>query len=69
MGLSSSAAWQWANLNTIDRSAGFGLGYQVYNVPDGEAFIGTNGKVNPNATLGNLVTGADGVTQFLVSDS
>ena len=29
-----------------------GVGYQVYNVPDGEYFIGTNGKLNPKATLG-----------------
>ncbi|MEG2514823.1 MAG: SusC/RagA family TonB-linked outer membrane protein, partial [Bacteroidaceae bacterium] len=29
-----------------------GLGYQVYNVPAGEDFIGTNGKINPNAKLG-----------------
>lgn len=67
MGLPSNAAWQWANLNTIDRAAGFGLGYQIYNVPAGEAFIGTNGKVNPNAKLGNVVVGSDGVSQFLLT--
>jgi TonB-linked SusC/RagA family outer membrane protein len=33
-----------------------GLGYQVYTVPDGERLIGTNGKLNPNATLGNVIT-------------
>ena len=32
-----------------------GLGYQVFTVPDGEEFIGANGKVNPNATLGRKV--------------
>ena len=32
-----------------------GLGYQVFTVPEGQAFIGTNGKVNPAATLGRLV--------------
>lgn len=32
-----------------------GLGYQVYSYPDGEAFIGTNGKLNPKATLGRVV--------------
>ena len=36
---------------TGSSSAG-GLGYQVFTVPAGEAFIGTNGKVNPKATLG-----------------
>ncbi|MCD8296739.1 MAG: SusC/RagA family TonB-linked outer membrane protein, partial [Prevotella sp.] len=28
------------------------LGYQIYTVPDGQFLIGTNGKLNPNATLG-----------------
>ena len=28
------------------------LGYQVYTLPNGESLIGTNGKINPNATLG-----------------
>ena len=27
----------------------------VYNVPAGELLIGTNGKLNPNAVLGNRV--------------
>ncbi len=32
-----------------------GLGYIVYAVPEGEYLIGTNGRLNPNATLGNRV--------------
>ena len=32
-----------------------GLGYNVYNVPAGQYLIGTNGKLNPAATLGNKV--------------
>lgn len=32
-----------------------GLGYQVFTVPQGEAFIGPDGKVNPHAVLGNVV--------------
>lgn len=32
-----------------------GLGYIVYSVPEGEYLIGTNGRLNPNATLGNRV--------------
>ncbi len=28
------------------------LGYQVYTVPNGQYLIGTDGKLNPNATLG-----------------
>src|SRR5690554_4763887 len=29
-----------------------GIGYRVYTVPSGESLIGTNGMLNPNATLG-----------------
>ena len=32
-----------------------GLGYNVYTVPEGQALIGTNGKLNPNATLGGKI--------------
>ncbi len=28
------------------------LGYQIYTVPNGQFLIGSNGKLNPNATLG-----------------
>ncbi len=68
-GMTSDGAWKWANANMIDRTNGYGLGYQVYNVPEGEAFIGTNGKVNPNATLGNVVTGKDGNKYYLIPDN
>ena len=40
-----------ANKNLLDKNQG-GLGYQVYTVPDGERLIGSNGKLNPSATLG-----------------
>lgn len=33
-----------------------GLGYNVYTVPEGQYLIGRNGKLNPNATLGNVVS-------------
>lgn len=45
-------------------AASGGLGYNVYNVPDGQLLIGLNGKVNPNATLGNIVTKND--EKFLI---
>lgn len=32
-----------------------GLRYNVYTVPEGQALIGTNGKLNPNATLGRKI--------------
>ena len=33
-----------------------GTGYNVYTVPAGQTLIGSNGKLNPNATLGRKVT-------------
>ncbi len=32
----------------------YGLGYNVYTVPDRQNLIGSNGKINPNATLGRV---------------
>lgn len=32
-----------------------GLGYVVYNTPPGEFLIGTNGRLNPHATLGRRI--------------
>ena len=43
-----------ANINMLG-SGSYGLGYNVYNIPEGEYLIGTNGKLNPNATLGRVV--------------
>lgn len=50
-GSSSEAAYAFADAALLDKNNG-GLGYQVFTVPQGEKFIGTNFKVNPNATLG-----------------
>ena len=36
-------------------ASGYTLGYQVFTVPEDQTFIGTNGKLNPNATLGRVV--------------
>ena len=43
-----------ANNGLINGSTG--LAYNVYSVPEGQYMIGENGKLNPNATLGNVVT-------------
>ena len=51
-GMDPSAAWLKANQNLFGDQSNGGLGYQVYTVPDGQFLIGTNGKLNPNATLG-----------------
>ena len=50
-GKSVAEAYAYADKNIFDDKNG-GLGYQVYTVPEGEKFIGTNFKLNPNATLG-----------------
>ena len=53
-GMDAAAAYQWASSN-LTAYNDYGLGYNVYSVPNGENLIGENGKLNPNATLGNLV--------------
>ncbi len=55
-GASAATAWARANGTITGPAAAGGLGYQVYSVPDGQYFIGSNGKINPAATLGNKVT-------------
>ena len=50
-GYSSADSYAYADKTLFDEGNG-GLGYQVYTVPEGEKFIGTNFKLNPNATLG-----------------
>ena len=44
-------SYAYADANLFNENNG-GLGYQVYTVPDGQKLIGTNFKMNPNATLG-----------------
>ncbi|TCO07507.1 SusC/RagA family TonB-linked outer membrane protein [Natronoflexus pectinivorans] len=50
-GQSAAAAHAFAQNNLLDPNQG-GLGYQVYTIPEGEYLVGTNFKLNPNATLG-----------------
>lgn len=45
-----------ANNQIPNTSANGGLGYMVYTVPQNEFLIGENGKLNPNAALGNRVS-------------
>ena len=68
-GLGATAAHIKANNVVAGAISDGGLGYQVYTVPEGQAFIGTNGKVNPAATLGRLVTGPDGVEYWVAPDN
>ena len=55
-GLSANDAYVYANTYLTGSSSSGGLGYNVYTVPEGQYLIGSNGKLNPNATLGNYVT-------------
>lgn len=52
-----------ANKNLLDATNG-GLGYQVYSIPAGERLIGTNGKLNPNATPGFITTNSKTGKQY-----
>ena len=47
-------AYILANQNLTANNS-LGLGYNVYNVPEGQYMIGVNGKLNPAATMGNVV--------------
>ena len=55
-GQNAYSAWKSAN-SVIggDRTEG-GLGFSVFSVPEGQALIGQNGKMNPLATMGNVVS-------------
>lgn len=57
MGMTDANAHLSAAQNMIDpvSSNPYTLGYNIYNVPQGQLLIGSNGKLNPNATLGNVV--------------
>ena len=50
-GKSSEEAYAYADATLFDQNNG-GLGYQVFTIPTGEKFIGTDFKLNPKATLG-----------------
>ncbi|MCD8266902.1 MAG: SusC/RagA family TonB-linked outer membrane protein, partial [Prevotellaceae bacterium] len=50
-GSSVAESHAYAQKNLLDQNNG-GLGYLVYTVPEGQNLIGTNFKLNPNATLG-----------------
>ena len=53
--MDAASALALANANIAKPASDGGVGYMVYNVPEGQFFIGADGKINPNATLGNTV--------------
>jgi len=54
-GYNGVEAWSLANKNLCGDQGNGGLGYNCYSVPAGQVLIGQNGKLNPNAKLGNVV--------------
>ncbi|MCM1372015.1 MAG: SusC/RagA family TonB-linked outer membrane protein [Bacteroides sp.] len=55
-GMDANAAWQAANKALLGSQDDGGLGYNIWGgVPDGQMLIGQNGRLNPNAKLGNVV--------------
>ncbi len=65
-GMNAANAHNWANQN-LTASNGNGLAYNIYNVPEGQSLIGTNGRLNPNAVEGRIVS-YNGVDYMLRSD-
>ena len=55
LGYSANQAYLWANENLTANNS-YGLGYNVYTVPEGQTLIGMNGRLNPNATLGRVIS-------------
>ena len=53
-GKDEATAHTMANDAMVSTGEG-GLGYNVFTVPAGQSLIGTNGKLNPNATLGRVI--------------
>lgn len=51
LGYNPYQANQYAN-NTLVKNSEGGYGYRIYTLPEGEVLVGTNGRLNPNATLG-----------------
>lgn len=62
LGYADAAAHVASNNATLSR-----LGYNIYNIPEGQYLIGSNGKLNPNATMGRTYT-YDGETYYLTAD-
>ena len=53
-GLTASDAMVQANTQLVSSGDG-GLGYNIFTVPSGQYLIGSNGRLNPAATLGRMV--------------
>lgn len=66
LGYDAAAANLWANQNLTANNS-YGLGMNVFSLPEGQLLIGTNGKMNPNATMGRVVN-YGGQDYYLTAD-
>ena len=62
-GMTNADANAWANKTMMNH-----LGYNVYTLPENELLIGTNGKINPKATLGRAYEW-NGETYYMTPDN
>ena len=67
-GMDAYAAWKTANQTLSGTTDEGGIGYVCMDVPAGQMLIGQGGQLNPNATLGRVVTGRDGGEYLLIPD-
>lgn len=67
-GMSAASANMKANNVMLSNQAG-GLGYNVMSYPAGQNLIGINGKLNPLASVGRVVTNMDGESFYLQPDN
>lgn len=61
-------AWRNANATLGASTDEGGVSYLSMSVPEGEYLIGQNGLLNPNASLGNTITGRDGNQYYIIPD-
>lgn len=62
------SAWMTANQTLGKGTDEGGVSYVSMSVPKGEYLIGQNGLLNPNAVLGNVITGRDGNEYLITPD-
>ena len=67
-GMSFQQAHIQANQTLPLSSQYSGLGYMVYSVPQGQFLIGENGKLNPNASMGNRVAYQNQIYSLVADD-
>lgn len=65
-GQDAYSAWLSANNTLGAETADGGVTYLSMSVPEGQYLIGQNGRLNPAATMGRIVTGRDG-EQYLIT--